>query len=544
MLAFLRQAVRGENVMRLCKTLRHLFMIRIPRLVGNHPDAVGIAGIFAALAVIVLPFLVMRADRKTDLSHAREISENLTSIMAIDLEKDGRFRDAQLKAMVQNAEDPITWTLPEGIRNRLLFGVKPEGSYVDGKFIIDSIGRIIAASKDLDENGADPTVTDQDYFLVHKNNPSVGFFVSHPFLWPVNDPKWSMALTRRINKPDGSFGGIALLRLRLELLQRLFDWVNNDANGGVSIVLTDGTVVARNPYSDEDVGSSIAHLAVFRRMTSNSAGSVIGADTKGVQRLFTYRHVPGLPLIAIAAPTTDNVLAVWRKEMRLTESVAVAFGVVLGTGLWLLAFTLRDKLRAHDELARMAATDPLTKLGNRRALELQLKQEWQRARRERNFVSIQFIDIDHFKLFNDTYGHAAGDEVLAKVAQCIASAARRSSDIAARYGGEEFTVVLPGTGPEGAVQVAESIRQRVQNLNISHQGSQTGVVTVSIGCATGLPADGEDPDKLVAGADEQLYRAKSLGRNQVQSIVLTEITREEGVPSEPDVVPDQTARST
>lgn len=99
--------------------------------------------------------------------------------------------------------------------------------------------------------------------------------------------------------------------------------------------------------------------------------------------MFTYSHIrsPAAPLITIVAPTIDDVLADWRRDLLVTESVAVAFGVALGLGLWLLAFTLRDKLRAEDELARLAATDPLTKLSNRRALELRLKQEWQRARR-------------------------------------------------------------------------------------------------------------------------------------------------------------------
>ena len=522
MLAFFPQAAGGQ-------TGRRAFLSRIRRLVGNHPEAVGIAGIFAALTVILFPFLVRVPDRKAELRHAREISQNLTAIMALALEKEGRFADMQLKAMVQNVEDPITWTLPENIRNRLLFGINPDESYLDGKFIIDSTGRIIVASKDVHEIGTEATVSDQDYFLVHRNNPSVGLFVSHPFRSAVNETKPSIALTRRINKPDGSFGGIALLRLRLEVVQRLFDRLNNDADGGVAIVLADGTVLARNPYSDAEVGSSIADLAVFPQIAANASGSVIAAGSKGVQRQITYRHVPGLPLIAIVAPTTDSILAEWREGVLYAESVAIAFGVVLGSGSWLLAHTLRDKLRAQDELVRMAATDPLTKLSNRRALELQLKQEWQRARRERKIVSIQFIDIDRFKLFNDFYGHAAGDEVIAKVAQCIAPEAARSSDIAARYGGEEFIVVLPGTGYEGAVQVAESIRKRVQDLNIAHQGSQTGVVTVSIGCATGLPADGEDSDRLLASADEQLYRAKSLGRNQVQSIVLPEIKPEQGV---------------
>jgi len=207
-------------------------------------------------------------------------------------------------------------------------------------------------------------------------------FFSHPSSSRLNDTKPSIALSRRINKPDGSFGGVAAFRIRLDSLQRLFDRLDIKA-GAVMIVLNDGTVLAKKPYSDADVGSSIAHLAVFPQIAASSSGSVIGTGILRKERLFTYSHIrsPAASLITIVAPTIDDVLADWRRDLLVTESVAVAFGVALGLGLWLLAFRLRDKLRAEDELARLAATDPLTKLSNRRALELRLKQEWQRARR-------------------------------------------------------------------------------------------------------------------------------------------------------------------
>jgi diguanylate cyclase (GGDEF)-like protein len=132
-------------------------------------------------------------------------------------------------------------------------------------------------------------------------------------------------------------------------------------------------------------------------------------------------------------------------------------------------------------------------------------------------MSVLFVDVDHFKLFNDTYGHAAGDEVLAAVSECIESAVRRSVDLVARYGGEEFAVVLPDTSDAGASLVAEKIRRKVQALHLDHGHSDHGTVTVSVGCATCLPSGGGSSLDLMAAADQQLYAAKSAGRNQVKS---------------------------
>jgi diguanylate cyclase (GGDEF)-like protein len=226
-----------------------------------------------------------------------------------------------------------------------------------------------------------------------------------------------------------------------------------------------------------------------------------------------------VPLVVIVAPAVDDVLAQWRRRSAIAGTLTLMLGAVVVMVCWTLVFTLRDKVRAQARLAELAATDPLTRLSNRRTLDRHLDDEWRRARRNGAALSALFIDIDHFKRFNDTYGHAAGDVVLAAVADCIASVARRSIDVAARYGGEEFAVVLPDTAANAAASVAEKIRRIVEAL---HSGAQQqrdyGTVTVSVGCATCRPADGGDPRELLAAADAQLYAAKAAGRNQVRSV--------------------------
>ena len=169
------------------------------------------------------------------------------------------------------------------------------------------------------------------------------------------------------------------------------------------------------------------------------------------------------------------------------------------------------------ELQRLTHVDGLTGLSNRRYLSESLESEWKHGLRTQSPISAMMIDIDHFKLFNDTYGHLAGDEVLQKVAAVVKAACRRTSDVAARYGGEEFVVVLPSMREGEACALANDLVARVAELNISHSQSPTNDrVTISLGVATRIPQRGEASSSLIKAADEALYAAKRAGRNQAR----------------------------
>jgi len=170
----------------------------------------------------------------------------------------------------------------------------------------------------------------------------------------------------------------------------------------------------------------------------------------------------------------------------------------------------------NEELHRQSLSDGLTGIGNRRSLDELLEREWKRAEREQSSLAILMIDLDFFKLFNDTYGHLAGDECLKKVAVTIQNMIKRTTDFVGRYGGEEFAVILPATDASGAMRVGEKIRVAVETLAIPHQCSLLGgVVTVSIGVASRVPARHSKATVLLEAADQALYRAKLAGRNQV-----------------------------
>ena len=167
-------------------------------------------------------------------------------------------------------------------------------------------------------------------------------------------------------------------------------------------------------------------------------------------------------------------------------------------------------------LQRLMNSDGLTGLSNRRHFDEYLELEWRRAMREQAQLSLLMVDVDYFKLFNDTFGHLAGDEALRKVAEAIRASCARPSDLPARYGGEEFALVLPNTSPGGARLVAEKLRQTVEAMNIAHtMPNPDSVLTVSIGLATLTPGIGSHCRQLISAADKGLYTAKHNGRNLV-----------------------------
>ncbi|HEX6733382.1 MAG TPA: diguanylate cyclase [Azonexus sp.] len=170
---------------------------------------------------------------------------------------------------------------------------------------------------------------------------------------------------------------------------------------------------------------------------------------------------------------------------------------------------------ANQELQRLSASDGLTGIANRRYFDEHVAREWRRARRNASSVALMMCDVDHFKKFNDTYGHQAGDECLRRVAGAIATSLERGSDMAARYGGEEFVVVLSETTLGGALIVAEKIRHAVHALHIPHGASSFGRVTLSIGLAAAVPELDDPCDTLIADADRALYQAKHNGRDRV-----------------------------
>jgi diguanylate cyclase (GGDEF)-like protein len=206
------------------------------------------------------------------------------------------------------------------------------------------------------------------------------------------------------------------------------------------------------------------------------------------------------------------------------QTVAVALtATALGALLLAIRVTTERRFREHtralaevnDRLEELNRTDALTGLPNRRRLDETLDRAWQRAGAEGRPVSLLMVDIDHFKEFNDHYGHLGGDACLAKVAEALA-AGIRDGDVVARFGGEEFSVILPDADLELATRIAERIRHQIALLRAEHPTAPDGLVSVSVGVASAVPAGDDTPRDLIKLADQALYEAKRNGRNRVE----------------------------
>jgi len=176
----------------------------------------------------------------------------------------------------------------------------------------------------------------------------------------------------------------------------------------------------------------------------------------------------------------------------------------------------RQLHEANTALEKLSFLDGLTGIANRRQFDAVLSKEWNRAIRNRTPISLLMLDIDYFKLYNDTYGHQKGDSCLKTVAQILSDNEKRPADLAARYGGEEFAVILPETDIQGAKEIATNILQTIRNATLPHKTSQISkYLTASLGVATMTAQRGDQPEVLISHADRALYQAKGQGRNQV-----------------------------
>ena len=200
------------------------------------------------------------------------------------------------------------------------------------------------------------------------------------------------------------------------------------------------------------------------------------------------------------------------------HSAAYVKGIERDEAFHLLKVSQQQLADANIHLQRLNGQDGLTGIANRRRFDEVLRSEWQRGCRTGQPLSVLMCDVDHFKRYNDSFGHLAGDLCLQKVASALTGNLKRPGDLAARYGGEEFALVLPDTDARGALIVAEGCRRLLESLAIVACEQQDGsVVTMSIGVATVVPITASKPDSLLQEADNAMYYAKASGRNKVSA---------------------------
>ncbi len=445
---------------------------------------------------------------------------------------EGEMRNLS-KSLAQHAED--TFNLADAILVDIVDRIEREGAAPEKMagmqtFFSERI-QTLQALKTL-------TVFSEDGFVLSSSLPGhtrvnakdLAFFKHHAasterkwFFGPlIRDPIGSdkvLTLSRRINKPDGSFGGVVQISIPPRYFANFFGRIDVGSDGAlVMLDTTDGNILSRYPYVDHSIG--LKPDASEWLLSGSPYGSrPYVSPVDGVLRLAGYQRNHVYPVVLLSAVSQKEALSSWVLEFQIRSlRVAVLIGLIIALG-WRLAGELRRREQAEAELAVLAATDGLTGLANRRTFDGRLEAEWLRAARNATPLSLFLIDVDQFKAYNDLYGHQQGDECLRKVAKVIAETLTRPGDLVARYGGEEIVVLLPDTEEAEAAILAETIRAQVEALAMPHEASSpTATLTISIGSVTQSPAlDGSriGPADMIQRADKALYKAKQEGRNRV-----------------------------
>ena len=421
-------------------------------------------------------------------------------------------------------------------------------------------GRIVCST---DPVAIGLNVSDRPHFMTALHSRE--FALSNYLINRVNQVP-SLVATFPVIADDSSIKGVALAVINLQ-------WIGDLASTaaerpGASVVLLDGngTLVAGSADQQRFIGQRFAGDGLAQEMLAKDEGTITTTGFDGVRRIFAYVRLPwtnarlavGLDDTAVHSGIDSKinlaylqlflfgtfvVLLAWFggeqlvvKPIRSLVRTAARFGrgdlhVRASQEPWVaefapLAAALDDmaaKLAGREEelqianqhLDELASLDGLSGLANRRGFDRELNREWQRAGEKCGPLALMMIDIDHFKLFNDRYGHVAGDTCLRAVGETLSLVTPEEAVLVARYGGEEFALLLPGLDLERARAIADEARKAVEDLQINHTESPCGYVTVSIGVESVVPDKFQTTADLIEAADTALYAAKRRGRNNV-----------------------------
>ncbi|MEA9391941.1 sensor domain-containing diguanylate cyclase [Acerihabitans sp. TG2] len=395
--------------------------------------------------------------------------------------------------------------------------------------LYDAQGNILAAATDrLPKN---KSFADSAFFLYHRDHPQLTAHIGSVIKSRLTG-KRVLPISRRLNDPDGRFAGVVMESVTLDHFRHFYTKFIISDNSTFMLLLSNGTLLYRHPYDEKIIGTSIADTALFKQEISRNVSGLVTRATDNDQEwnVYSYQHLKDFPVIIISATSLDRSLVDWRKDAISHLIMTMIFVVTIVLISLLLMRQMRARMQAEIELIhaqqelcklnrsleRLADSDGLTNLYNRRHFDLTLANELTHALQHQQTLGIILLDIDYFKQFNEIYGHVAGDDCLKLVGKTLNELPLRQRDLVARYGSEEFIVLLSETDEASTRAIAARIYQEIQGLQILHQGSPTGFLTLSLGAFVGQPVASQDtPSTLIAKADAALYQAKRQGRDQI-----------------------------
>jgi diguanylate cyclase (GGDEF)-like protein len=412
----------------------------------------------------------------------------------------------------------------------------------DQLLVLDPKGRVLATSS---PQTAPLQLPREWQKMLRQQNQLVG----DPY-WDAKTGRGKLTVVVPVHRADGRMLGAFAAELNLAPVQTLLRSFVPDTGAIVYLVGADGTLIASSREISRTLLQSKLKPGVLQRLTSHDEAAVTYPGLSGGEAVGTLTRVPLFAWAIVSEIPADRAFGEVRRFRNVALLVVFALLVIVGaTAYWLGHIIVRPlerlaegaaevstgdldvdlpdtgggevgalttvfnhmvkRLReGREELQRLSVTDGLTGLSNHRSMMQRLNEEALRSTRHKHVFSVIMADVDHFKAYNDTFGHPAGDEILKRVAALLRESTR-TIDCAARYGGEEFAVVLPETDIAGAFEVAERFRRRVET-----EPFPLREITLSIGVAE-FPKDADKPESVIAAADKALYQAKREGRNRV-----------------------------
>ncbi|HML06516.1 MAG TPA: diguanylate cyclase [Xanthobacteraceae bacterium] len=515
------------------------------------------------LALLVITPLML--ERVHGLERARVERADLARAQVIDLARGGAVAQREIvdsMRILLRVVASVYAKMPRDAAdcNQSLINLIGNVPWIHGLAVAGADARVKCAT---DARAIGLNVSDRPYFQDARHSQE--FALSDYMINRVRQAPGLMA-TFPIAAADGSFDGVVLASINLQWIGKLAEIAAQRPGTSVLLIDGSGTLVAASAEDAAVLGHNYASHPLVGDMLANDEGTITTADLDGVRRIFAYVRVPwtrarlavGLDEAVVHSGIDHEIsvaylqlalfgmlvlLAAWFgaerliiRPIRSLVRTAARFGrgdlhVRAAKEPWIaefqpLAAALDDMARklagreeelriANQHLDELASLDGLTGLANRRGFDRQLEREWQRAGERREPLALMMVDIDHFKLFNDRYGHVRGDSCLRAVGETLSLVTLEEAVLVARYGGEEFALLLPGLDIKRATALADEARGAIEDLLIAHAESPCCHVTVSIGVESLIPEQGRRAADLVEAADRALYAAKRRGRNAV-----------------------------
>ncbi len=517
----------------------------------------------ALLLFLIVAILIV--DRVHELTRIREQEIATVEAQVAGLAQSGSERQAEViadaKALLQLATDLPLSAADAGSACQASFNsIVDDLPWLRSLWVVGLDGRAICTNAD---HPVSASIADRPFFK--DAIASRGFVLGDYVVGRVSGrPGVAAAMPRMRN---GAVETVVSAMIEVDWLSKLAAEIG--ARTGAEVLLLDSgdTVIAAYPGPETWIGRPLSQNTAFTAIVNAPDGTARSDSLDGVPRIVSHVRLEDTNAILAVMMPLDGVIATADRVVRTEIGKILLAGVVSFLMIWfgserLLMRPIRNltrgaarlgsgdldtripteglapelkrlgetfnhmasQLRAREEelrranetLSNLANKDALTGIANRRSFDEQLAAEWRRARRGGAPLALLAIDVDHFKKFNDCYGHVEGDACLRRVARVLDDTARRAGDFAARIGGEEFALLLPDTDLAKARVIGEALRESVEALNIAHQGSSSACVTVSVGVAATAGEHGRPlPDDLVDRADSALYCAKRAGRNRV-----------------------------